>query len=331
MDAGTDASDGFVDASDGSEPDASDGSSSSSTSTSSSSSSELDAGDGGKDATVSDAQPDVEADAEPDAKDGTVQDAEPDAEDGTVPDVEPDALDCCAPYPDVIEEPDSEAGDGDAADADTLTQGLVSLWHGEGNANDSVGPNNGTLQGGDGGVTFVTGKFGQAFSFNGTTGDVLIPTSTTLNLAAGYTIAFWINIPAAPSADNTILINKWVNGLEDKFTGINANGKIVFYLFELTSPGANLISATALSFNTWHYVAATYDGANENIYIDGLFDASQVASGDISNNNGSLCFAHNASRAAYDDTYFAGDLDEIRWYSRALSGAEIAALAAGNQ
>jgi concanavalin A-like lectin/glucanase superfamily protein len=302
MDAEPDASDGSVDASDGS--------SSSSTSSSNSSSSELDAGDAGKDATTT----------EPDAGDAAQDATEPDG-DATVPDViEPDVVDA------------SDGSDADAAaDADTLTQGLVSWWRAEGNAADSVGPNTGTIQGGDGGVTFVPGKIGQAFSFNGTSGDVLIPTSTTLNLTASYTIAFWINIPALPSADDTILINKWVNGLEDKFTWINANGHIGFYLFEVTPVTSPLVSATALSLNTWHHVAATYNGADENIYIDGQFDASQVAAGDIANNTGSLCFAHNASRAAFNNTYFAGDLDEIRWYSRALSGAEVTELAAGDQ
>jgi hypothetical protein len=42
---------------------------------------------------------------------------------------------------------------------------LVSWWPAEGDAIDIVGGNNGTLQGND--VTFVPGKVGQAFHFNG--------------------------------------------------------------------------------------------------------------------------------------------------------------------
>ncbi len=68
----------------------------------------------------------------------------------------------------------------------------MSWWRGEGNADDSAGPNNGVAQNG---VTYVPGVIGQAFNFNGTTSDVLIPTSTTLNLADGFTIALWINLP----------------------------------------------------------------------------------------------------------------------------------------
>src|SRR5581483_9842647 len=52
--------------------------------------------------------------------------------------------------------------------------GLVSWWPGEANAYDIVGVNNGTVHPG---VTFGTGKVGQAFSFNGTSGYVSIPAS----------------------------------------------------------------------------------------------------------------------------------------------------------
>ena len=48
-----------------------------------------------------------------------------------------------------------------------LPTGLVALWSGEGNANDSVGGNNGTLTGS---ATFGPGKVGQGFVFDGNNG-----------------------------------------------------------------------------------------------------------------------------------------------------------------
>jgi hypothetical protein len=202
----------------------------------------------------------------------------------------------------------------------------VSWWRGEGNADDSAGPNNGVAQNG---VTYVPGVIGQAFNFNGTTSDVLIPTSTTLNLADGFTIALWINLPTGV-AQSLGLIEKLVPSVEDKVIGINSTGTVYFYLYNLTPVSPTFSSNTALTLNTWHHIAATYDGNDENIYIDGAFDATQVASGDVSNGAGALTFAHNAARAAAGtNTFFAGSLDEIRWYSRALSAQEIAALASG--
>jgi hypothetical protein len=209
-------------------------------------------------------------------------------------------------------------------DGSTLNQGLVSWWRGEGNANDSVGPNNGTIQGG---VTFVPGKVGQAFEFDGTSGDILIPTSTTLNLVQGYTIAFWIMIPALPSQE-IIIMSKFVADGENKTVTLEINGTIGFFVADTsnvanTGSSALLYSATALSLNTWHQVVATYDGANDDIYIDGNIDASTPSTGNVFNSTGALSFAHNATVAP---SFFAGSLNDIRWYSRALSGAEVAAL-----
>ncbi len=210
-----------------------------------------------------------------------------------------------------------------------LNVSLVSWWRGEGNANDSVGPNSGSVQGG---VTFVPGKVGQAFEFDGTSGDLLMPASTTLNLARGFTIAFWIKVPRLPAPQPAFIMCKWVNAVEQKSIQINPDGTVALYLYDVAGSSV-MNSVTALTVSTWHYVAATYDGSTQNIYIDGQLDASTPASGNVANGAGTLGFAHNAGLAAlysFDAEYFAGDLDEIRWYSRALSGSEVEAVMAAD-
>jgi hypothetical protein len=196
----------------------------------------------------------------------------------------------------------------------------VSWWRGEGNANDSVGANDGAYAGG---VTFVPGRVGEAFEFDGTTGSINISNSTTLDLAQAYSFAFWIKLPALPSQQVTVM-RKIASGTEDKHVAVNTNGTVAFYLYNVMS-SVPLSSTTALSLATWHHVAATYDGASANIYIDGILDASKVATGAVANDTGAVWFAHSF----FDITFLQGDLDELRWYSRALSAMEVAALAAG--
>jgi hypothetical protein len=204
----------------------------------------------------------------------------------------------------------------------TLTNGLVSWWRAEGNANDSAGTNNGVAENG---VTYVARAGGQAFAFNGTTAEVQVPTSATLDLTNGYTIAFWINLPSLPT-QLTYIVEKLVSYAEDKAVDLNPDGTLGFHIFPVIHMEAPLNSTTALTLNAWHYVAATYDGAQADIYLDGRLDSSTAVSGSIDNGTGALGFAHNDTR---DGGYLAGDLDEIRWYSRALSASEIAALASG--
>src|SRR6266404_2043280 len=66
--------------------------------------------------------------------------------------------------------------------------GIVSWWPGDGNANDIVGGNNGTLVGG---VTFAAGEVGQAFGFNGSD-YAEAAASSSLNVPQ-ITIEAWIN------------------------------------------------------------------------------------------------------------------------------------------
>src|SRR5262249_14080018 len=63
--------------------------------------------------------------------------------------------------------------------------GLVSWWPGDGNANDIQDGNNGTLQGG---ATFAAGKVGQAFSFDGASGSVVVPDSPSLDVTTQFTL-----------------------------------------------------------------------------------------------------------------------------------------------
>ena len=67
--------------------------------------------------------------------------------------------------------------------------GMVSWYPGDGNANDIVGTNDGTLNG----VTFTAGKVGQAFSFNGTDAYVRVLDNANLYPGAGpFTVDAWI-------------------------------------------------------------------------------------------------------------------------------------------
>src|SRR5205823_6229319 len=65
---------------------------------------------------------------------------------------------------------------------------LVSWWRAEGNANDAIGGNNGSLFNG---TAFMPGRVGQAFSFDGTSAAVVVPASSNLAFQS-LTIEGWM-------------------------------------------------------------------------------------------------------------------------------------------
>ncbi len=223
---------------------------------------------------------------------------------------------------------DSDRADGSVSKLDgangevapsTLGSGLAAWWRADGNAFDSVGPANGTMQGG---LAFVDGRFGQAFQFNGTDTTVTVKSSSSLAVDKAFTLALWIRIHSNPSL-HTVVLRKLVVGSEDKNVVLTTDGRMGFYFYNVMS-GNTLVAATPLTVDTWHHVAMLYDGKSAKLYMDGTLDASVAASGTIVHSTGTLIFGQSL-----DFPYFNGALDEIRWYSRALSDAEIAQLAAG--
>src|SRR5205823_1800370 len=81
--------------------------------------------------------------------------------------------------------------------------GLITWWPGEGNANDVVGANNGTLLSG---VSFAEGKVGQAYHFNGIDSQVSFGNSVGNFETNDFTIDFWIR---TTSTRHESVIEKW--------------------------------------------------------------------------------------------------------------------------
>jgi len=65
---------------------------------------------------------------------------------------------------------------------------LIHEWQGDGNANDSVGTNNGSLVGD---TAFTTGVSGQAFSFDGNGDDVQVPDDPSHYFSGSFTVDAW--------------------------------------------------------------------------------------------------------------------------------------------
>ena len=68
---------------------------------------------------------------------------------------------------------------------------MVGWWPGDGNPDDIVGGNNGTLEGGAG---FSSGEVGEAFSLNGNSQYVDVPTAQSIDVSQGdFTVDAWVN------------------------------------------------------------------------------------------------------------------------------------------
>ena len=198
--------------------------------------------------------------------------------------------------------------------------GLMGWWAAEGDANDSIGGNNGTLVNG---VNFANGMVGQAFWFDGVSSYVSIPDSPSLDtLVSSITIETWIK-------GNQLTANEDWEGIVTKGNSSwrlqgRAEANTVAFSATGVSPNQDLYGSQNVNDGQWHHVAGVYDGTNMFLYVDGTLDASQPATGLIAQNSAPLRIGANASDGE-DGTgyYFNGLIDEASIYNRALTAAEI--------
>ncbi len=231
--------------------------------------------------------------------------------------------------------------------------GLMALWSGEGNTLDSVGTNHGTAEGG---LTYGPGKVGQGFVFNGIDSGVSVVSNPGLDLSSsnGLTMAawfnplsaanaysliewydrsfsrcyyagpaLWISVPPSTGADPEYTVGTGPGSLYGRFTELGYSCA----LHELTSTGglfgANEFHHTALSYDKTSGVAA--------LYLDGHMVAQTnfgTFTPQTSDSSFKLIFGGNELSIPVNHPIrpYAGTLDEIRLYGRALSAAEIQSL-----
>ena len=184
--------------------------------------------------------------------------------------------------------------------------------------------------------TWVPGRIGNALQFNGTTQYATTPDSNDLDITTAITIAAWVK-PEKVGSSNIPqqLVQKaatgGTNGYEIGLTGATSTAPQKAYIrFNEASNGdAFRVTSTTLyptNGTTWIHIAGTWDGTTIRFYYNGVAQGTPVAfAGPIAANTRALSLGGPATFDA--NRLFKGAMDDVRVYNRALSPAEIAALA----
>ncbi|MEU6719458.1 LamG-like jellyroll fold domain-containing protein [Nonomuraea sp. NPDC046802] len=196
--------------------------------------------------------------------------------------------------------------------------GLVAAYGMNEGAGSTIGDasgnaNTGTLSG----TTWsASGRYGRALSFNGSGAYVNVPDSPTLRLTTGMTLEAWLN-PASLSGYRTALLKQHASGLAYGLWA-SADGNRP-YAEIATGTDQGLLGTATLPLNTWTHVTATYDGTTLRLYTNGTQVAQRAASGVIRADAQPL----RIGGSSLWGEYFAGLIDDVRVYNRALTPAEI--------
>jgi YVTN family beta-propeller protein len=211
-------------------------------------------------------------------------------------------------------------------------RGLVAWWPGDGTASDVRGTNHGRLVGS---ARFGPGRIGQAFSFDGAGGFVSLGDLGNLNglATSEYTLAAWVK-PVADGAEMPILTRStalesldrqnrtlvhWnlIRERDGRFTVCIAAG-VGSIGCPAGAPGTT--SRSAFRAGTWVHIAVAKTESKIELYMNGALEGSSAFApipgyelpGEV-----------RLAASADGRSFFNGLVDEVQWFGRILSAAEI--------
>jgi PKD repeat protein len=182
-------------------------------------------------------------------------------------------------------------------------------------ADGSGNANTGTV---DGATWTTSGHSGAALTFDGSGSSVSIPDSSSLTLSSGMTLEAWVRPTALGESWRTVLFKEKTDGTVYSLyandgslprTQVNIGGE------------KNAIGTGTLPLDTWTHLAGTYDGTTLRLYVNGALVSSTTVGGAIPSSTGPLRIGGNSIWPEW----FAGTIDSVRVYNRALSQSQIQA------
>jgi len=192
-------------------------------------------------------------------------------------------------------------------------------------------------------ITYGTGKFGNAASFNGSSSYIRLP-ANFLN-SSTQTISMWVN-PSSVSG-NGMLYSSYdyqTGPSKGTYMRLNSGGQIQFTVHDgdcstmypdnpSCTAVTQLISPSSITVNTWTHVVGVIGGSGNPmaIYINGVKVISTATMRSVGYWSGKQPLIgatdYVVNGTSYPpEAYFNGSIDQVRFFSSVLSQAAITAL-----
>ena len=211
-----------------------------------------------------------------------------------------------------------------------LNTNLVSVYKAESNANDSLGTYNGTAQGG---LTYTTGKTGNAFTGNFINAYVGLP-NNSFNFTNDFSISMWINLTTVDIASTQELFsNADYNGSGDFGYRLTYMGATRFLRFTIYGASTVNLATASSSINgdVWNNIVVTRKlGSRSRIYINGALSTSNSSTVNptYTGTFAPAIGAYKTTTVPYLTTFltFNSKIDETNIWNKELTATEVTEL-----
>jgi hypothetical protein len=162
-----------------------------------------------------------------------------------------------------------------------------------------------------------SGLSGGALSFS-ISDNVTFTNSSIPNGGAARSMSYWMK---STQGSPGCMVNYGIFATSQRFGVLIVSDNEYF-----VGENVDMIGVNEIDDGSWHHVLVTYDGTTLTLYRDGVSESSAA----LGLNTGSSDVFIGMAVAGHSPEYYAGQLDDLRFYNRALSPSEAALVYSGD-
>ena len=137
----------------------------------------------------------------------------------------------------------------------------------------------------------------------------------SINLGNTFTLSAWVNLNGFANSQNTVFGGG--NGIYGIYI---PNSTSIYFNF---GSGYAIFIVPSLLTSTWYNIVFTRNGANGEVFVNGISQGTTTALGA---NNFTVNFLGCENQGVFTNYYFNGNLDEASFYDSKLSASDISTL-----
>jgi len=199
-------------------------------------------------------------------------------------------------------------------DPESLKRGLVAHYTFEGDARDKSGNgNDGRIHG----ATPAADRFGKengALRFDGKSAYVDIGAGKSLRMRKGFAIAAWVKFDRTP-LESGVFGSASPRAKDGCRLSLGTSG---FQLARSKDDAASIVLEEPLPFDRWHYVAASWNGHEAALFVNGEYVGEVEFEGRLPDGT-----ANWIGKSRESLGYMKGVIDDVRIYNRGLTEMEM--------
>jgi hypothetical protein len=150
--------------------------------------------------------------------------------------------------------------------------------------------------------------------------DDFIRMDSSNDLTGAFTVMAWVRTTGSNSTNSNKTIVSKFNGTTGYILSLDNNNRP--RMDWNNGSGNSIVANTQIPVNKWHHVAVIYNGTAAAIYIDGVLDRTQNLSAPIATTHNFSIGSEFRSQADIRNI-FRGDIDEVRFWDRAVTIPEL--------